>query len=122
MIHGVAALASAERIDVCDGDVIRSFGFDKNFALRRNDHRTTAALRNDQINEIFDGPRADRRATDVVVADGRAAERWIKDNVSSAERQTSGGFRKHHVITDQHSHTAEVASFEDGKAVAAFPV
>ena len=122
MIHGIAAVASAEGIDVSDGDVIRSFGFDKNFALGRNDHRTTAALRDDQINEIFDGSRADGSATDVVVADGRAAQRRIKDNVRSAERQTSGGFRKHHVITDQHSHAAEVASFEDGKAVAAFPV
>ena len=79
-------------------------------------------MRDDQINEIFDGPRADRRATDVVVADGRAAERRIKDNVRSAQRQTAGRLRKHHVIADQHSHAAEVASFENGKAVAAFPV
>ena len=79
-------------------------------------------MRDDQINEIFDGSRANCRPTDVVVADGRPAERWIKDNVRSAERETSGGFRKHHVITDQHSHTAEVSRLEHGETVAAFPV
>ena len=34
VIHGIAAVASAEGINVGDGDVVRSFGFDKNFALR----------------------------------------------------------------------------------------
>src|SRR5438552_9576458 len=81
------------------------------------------APRDDQVDEILDRPRPERRATDIIlITNSGSAQRRMKNDVRAAQRQTSRRLWKDHVIANQHPHSAEIGSFENRKTVSSLPV
>ena len=82
-------------------------------ALRRDDHAALPAHRDDEVDEIVDGPRAKRGQADVVVTEGGAAERGMEHDVRSLERQAPRRLGEDHVVADQHADRPQVGRRED---------
>jgi hypothetical protein len=122
-VEGVPGLAPAQGVDVGDGQPIGPVRGGEDLAPGRDDHAAVAAHRHDQVDEVLRGPRAECGQADVVVADGRAAERGVEHDVGpsqgrrvlliSAAPDPRGSEKSHHL--PDRSHTSSLS----GRAVSA---
>ena len=112
-VEGVSALAPAGRVDVGDGQPIGLVRGGEDLAPGRDDHAAVAAHRDDQVDEVLRGPRAERGQADVVVADGRAAERGVEHDIGPSQGQAPRRLGEDHVVADQHADRPQVRRGED---------
>jgi hypothetical protein len=78
-----------------------------------------AAHGDDRVDEILRGPRAEGGRADVVVADGRAAQRRVEHEIDTPQGQAPRRLGEDHVVADQHADCAEILGGEDGERLAA---
>ena len=114
-VEGVAGLAAAGGVDVGDGQAVGLVRLGEDLALRRDDHAPVPSHRDDEVDEVVDGPRAEGGQADVVVAERRAAERGMEDDVRPLEGQAPRGLGEDHVVADQHADGPQVGRREDRK-------
>lgn len=86
-----------------------------------DDHRAASSLRYHNVNEVIHGSRPEGGSADVLIADRGAAERWVKDDICTAQGQAVRRLRKDHVVTDQHTNRAKIRRREHGKVLASLP-
>jgi|GEM_PF-5604393 len=113
MVERVAAFALAVRVNVRDGQPVRTFRPGNDFSLRGNDHGAAAAMGDHQPDEVLRRAHAQGLHTDVIVADGGRAHRWEKDDVRAGERQAARRLGHNEVVADEQAGGAEIGRRED---------